>query len=359
MSTNSAPTISQQEIVEDAAAIRAAADITLATIAERRAQMDAEDMADAPLFVLAGEVHSNIAHKLHHFLVIKGLYESGENTMVGYEGPYNVVSDSFFMEFNKPIDEAVADIIHQGDNDGKLAILTEFAMLTERYGVHAGKVIRNFMLDHTAAGRLTNCFADAAFLEEKLDLKDAFTRAAIAQAGEVKDLNPTSPDAMHVRNHHMVSMLMTHAQRNKPRIVYHMAGIMHLHGGMEFPQEQSLKAIMDNHGQQSLTVPLLSVNADETHLPANFDCDEDDILAISGLGDRIAIYNLEPEMKDWGVDFITPSEEAAYVNALLSELGEDQYIRTPEQIEERSDQYVDELMPVYASWAKTVYRMGK
>ncbi|MEC7029754.1 MAG: hypothetical protein VXW91_08745 [Pseudomonadota bacterium] len=359
MSTNSAPAISHQEIIEDAAAIRAAADITLATIAERRAQMDAEDMADAPLFVLAGEVHSNIAHKLHHFLVIKGLHESGENTMVGYEGPYNVVSDSFFLTFEKPIDEAIADIIHQGDDDGKFAILTEFAMLTERYGVHSGKVIRNFMLEHTAAGRLTNCFADAAFLEGELDLKDAFTRAAIAQAGEIKDLNPTSPDAMHVRNHHMVSMLMTHAQRNKPRIVYHMAGVMHLHGGMEFPQDQSLKAIMDDNGQQSLTVPLLSAHANQTHLPDTFDCDEDDILAISGLGDRIAIYNIDADMEDWGVDFTTAEDEAAYVNALLTELGEDRYVRSPVQIEESSDQYMNELMPVYANWAKSVYRLGK
>ena len=157
----------------------------------------------------------------------------------------------------------------------------------------------------------------------------------------------------------MVNMLMTHAQRNKPRIVYHMAGIMHLHGGMEFPQQQSLKAIMDDHGQQSLTVPLLSVNADETHLPASFDCDEDDILAISGLGDRIAIYNIDADMEDLGVDFMTPEDEAAYVNALLTELGEERYVRTPVQIEESSDQYMDELLPRYANWAKTVYRLGK
>ena len=329
-----------KKIDPEAAAILSSAVSTVKTILERRAELDRQRQSDETLYVMAGEHHDLPAHKLHHMLVLQGLYEAGESLITAIEQPSNVVTDEFLKAFLLGVskiepEQLPATMALYKANPALLGLSEVYASILGgcEYADYASRVqlTHMFRLHATSKFQFTGMCSDAARLSQKfLDVSDPATAQSMRKAlNKVEDnMSLESQEGLYVRNIHMAQRLYDVASQYKTRIAVQLCGQAHVNGdAMVSHQAEGLCAIFKRSAKPVIGVFLNPV------MDYTAGLEKDEIIVSHRTPEHSARYDPDENTStrsrfDRFFSFLnshkhfdTQEEEADFVNTKLDNMG--------------------------------------
>lgn len=346
--------MTEAEIDEDAAAVLRSAAQAVEVILARRKKLDLEGRYSDPLVVVSGENHSAPAQNLYLMLLLKGLAESGERTVMGYELPHNPFEPIFKNDVNFYNNEIKMDncsrnrLVQHSSGYKKLDFSDHSQTILFRY-------LQDQLQDKNPV-RVT--FTDVEKEGYYIDIEDSSSAHSMNKTlGSLLDyIMLASPEGLHVRNHHMAKITSCFAKEHHARIVVQHCGGFHV-VGHELDgclSEESLSACFKARNMPVLAMPVLSEHFNEDDLPFDHGLSEDELFFCRGVPDKIAKYdgNLYESgffgrIRDYfakksGIDFPCRPAEALYINALLERTGLERDTMTAEEAEfYKKDEYDD------------------
>mgnify|MGYP003625104901 CR=1 FL=1 len=329
-----------KKIDPEAAAILGSAVKTVKAILKRRAALDRQGQSDETLFVMAGEHHNLPAHKLHHMLVLQGLYEANESIVSALEHPTNMVTDEFLKSFLSGISQIEPkDIGSSMDlykaNPSILGLCEIYASIVSgnKDSYYASNILHThmFRLHASSNGQFIGIHSDTARLSQKfLDVSDPQTAQSMRKALKKVEHNMSlkSQEGLYVRNIHMAQKLSDVASQYKTRIAMQLCGQTHVNGGgLDSHQAEGLCAIFKRSAKPVIGVFLNPVFDYSEGL------DEDELIISHAPPEHSARYNVEtnestrPRIErffsflDFHKHFDTQEAEAEFVNTKLDNMG--------------------------------------
>lgn len=212
------------DFASGAVQIRAAANHIVEAIENRLATKQNDN---APLFVVIGETHLDYAHEIFQELLVKLLSKKGYGIALGQELPHN----HFSREINK-------DNISISYND----------LARKSTGLYK--------------------YRDMIIELSRLDETDPFTKKCIIDAlgqNHPERISTITADGMHIRNIGIVKNALSHAESIPCEVYIQSCGKIHVGGSrshsINFPYEQSLTAIFNDHKASVLGVTLDAANS--------------------------------------------------------------------------------------------------
>ncbi len=310
--------MTQVEIDADAAAILRSATEAVATILARREDLDGQGLHDTPLIVLAGEVHSVPAHKVHHMLILNGLADSGQKIVLGYELPHNRLSRTFFNKMNRRYDPVIESGLQERDRNGILALQCEAGFFGYSHSDHSRNILFRYL---QRDGRLAVRFTDRA-------------KRSTSSLGE--------------RNHNMGRMMMDFAGAHNASIAVQQCGNNHIAGNNKSGRSacDSLSAYFKARGLPILAMPIFRKGESEEQLPVDHGLQENEKLFRTGVPGREAAYHpsTDKATSSKPVDFDNRAAEALYMNETLRSLGLENECVSAEEHWTNKKTLIDEVM---------------
>ncbi len=317
--------MTQAQIDADAAAIVRSAAGAVDSILVRREKLDSQGLYDTPLVVLAGELHAMPAHKLHHMKVLKGLADSGEKTVLGYEEGHNNISQIFFDEQNRWHGPVTAQNLQARHWQKMLTLQSGDGFWRSNYADHSRNILLHSLRRNN---KIAVRFTDAATQKSYIDLDDPATAYSMhASLKRLSDNNiyARSRDGVNGRNQHMSRLNVGFAKAHKARFAVQHSGNAHIVGceGI-YPAGYSLSAYFKAHGLPVVAMPIFSRLFNETHIPVDHGLHENELLFRTGVPEKRAVYDpiTDKSVVNEPADFECRAAEAFYANAVLSSMGD-------------------------------------
>lgn len=296
----------------------------LSVILARRASLDAEGLADVPLFLAIGETHSCSAHLLHNSLLLAALAEHEESIAVGIEYGHN-----YLQLTGEAPDEVLSDKL-RGEQTLRHAIRqssSPTADLANRY------FMQTALYHSEGLDGFTAIFNDAASTEMYLDLKDAATfnvyKTFFENAQPDDAVHVLSPEGVFVRNVFMADCLKQLAEKQNARFALQFCGQGHITGNDVWHTANSLAGCFNQ-----MNAPFMALYMPHEGIAADIAALDDAHKIISG---RVPAYKtfynvntglLDPKMaEDREVidmerpDITSRDEELAFINSKLEHMG--------------------------------------
>jgi hypothetical protein len=312
------PALDSMKIYVDAACILTSACHAAKRILDRRAELDGLGLQDKPLIVVAGEMHSNVVHGVHHMAVLKKLLESKEHVVVGVESDHNLMEKGFAHSTGQPPNVEEMARLQDQDKTGALSLKTTLGIMQGAYeSDHTQATFSRFLLQQKIPVRYT----DAGFTDKgALDCSDPSTAAALCSSGLTQSrVSGKSPDGVHARNQHMAEMLQKFAADTGARIVFWKGGNSHVAGDNETGDrpEHSLSTALKERGVSLLAMPLLSKNI----IPSEHGLQREERLFVTGLPQTTANYHPVEDRPRSPADLQGRAVESAYLNGVMTRCG--------------------------------------
>jgi hypothetical protein len=329
-----------KKIDPEAADILGSAVRTVKTILERRAALDQKGQSNETLYVMAGEHHDLPAHKLHHMLVLQGLYESGESMVAALEHPSNMVTDVFLESFLRGVPkidskQLPATMALYKANPALFGLCEIYASIVSgsEDSYYASQVLHThmFRMHATSKFQFTAMHSDAARLKQKfLDVSDPVTAQSMRKALNKVEHNMSlkSQEGIYVRNIHMAQRLYDVTSQYKTRIAVQLCGQAHVNGEpMMSHQQEGLCAIFKRSAKPVMAVFLNPVADYSTGLEKN------EIIVSNATPEHSTCYDVDKNTSnrprfdrffsflDSHKHFDTQEEEADFVNTKLDNMG--------------------------------------
>lgn len=296
----------------------------LKVILARRAELDAQGLADVPLFLAIGETHSCSAHLLHNSLLLQALAEHDPSIVAGLEYAHNYLQAAG-VNLPQNLDDkelgkkTLAYTIKKSSSD--------CADLANRFFMHT-------MLHHSEdLDEFTAVFNDVASLDMHLDFSDDatfYTYKTFFDTAQRDDaVHVLSPEGAFIRNVFMADQLKQLAEKQNARFALQFCGHGHVAGNALWPAGNSLAGCFNQ-----MNAPFMALFMPHDGIFADIDVLDDDYKIISQRVPFVkTFYNpktgaLNPHIAaDKEIldaerpDITSRDEELAYLNSKLEHLG--------------------------------------
>lgn len=296
----------------------------LSVILARRAALDAEGLADVPLFLAIGETHSCSAHLLHNSLLLAALAEHEASIAVGIEYAHNYL-------------DASGETLNADMSDKALGEKTLSRAIQKSSSPTADLANRFFMrtaLHHSEGlDGFTAIFNDAASADMHLDLNDPATfdvYKTFFEAAQPSDaVHVLSAEGAFIRNVFMADRLKQLAEKQNARFAVQFCGHGHITGNAVWATQNSLAGCFNQ-----MNAPFMALYMPHEGIAADIDALDDTHKIISA---RVPAYKtfyntntgtLNPSLaEDKDVldnerpDITSRDEELAFINTKLEHMG--------------------------------------
>jgi hypothetical protein len=329
-----------KKIDPEAADILGSAVSTVKTILKRREALDQKGQSDETLYVMAGEHHYLPAHKLHHMLVLQGLYESGESMVTALEHASNMVTDVFLESFLRGVPkidskQLPGTMALYKANPALLGLCEIYASIVSgnKDSYYASNVLHTqmFRMHATSNSQFIGMHSDTARLSQKfLDVSDPATAQSMRKALNKVEQNMSlkSQEGLYVRNIHMAQRLYDVTSQYKTRIAVQLCGQAQVNGdAMISHQAEGLCAIFKRSAKPVIGVFLNPV------MDYTAGLEKDEIIVSHRTPEHSARYDADKNTSnrsgfdrffsflDFHKHFDTQEKEADFVNTKLDNMG--------------------------------------
>ncbi len=323
-------------------------------ILNRRRALDLAGQYDVPLAVILGESHDNPAHAAHHLLVLNGLKDWSQKEkatartpgsaplILCHELEHGSLKQVFKHIADAPAKGAAQTHLTANDPQGKMNAKTYLGF----FALFQGDFSKAALLRAAQKNDILNFLTDCDKNDGGLDADDPSTAAAIAACRDdstvalTTPIDPTSEEGVRIRNHHMAQKALQYAQIHRARIILqpcgnaHVVGVVDLETGAElYKAADSLSAMFKEQGAAVLAmpqtgIPLKTLDISPHHTLKKTEAgamEEVEFFGVEALPNHSAAYNpfTNQPITAPGTPaaFISRSEEASYLNALLARAG--------------------------------------
>lgn len=317
-----------------AADARASAERVVRGAIAAREDMDRAGRRDAPLVLLAGEVHDRPANIAQHMFILDGLLRHEKNVGVALERPYNDLERRLRTWAHEAARALDMDLTEEGasfardvqlaDKDGMLALKAAFAGFATPFAYHANATFTRFLMQRELPVRFVDIAREG---KNKTDLTDPAAQVAIEAC-----LGP-QPNATIIaaRNMHMAALGGWFAHRRGLRILFHQCGNGHIVNSADIPGVKVSMHLPAQYRAEGYTL-----RASITQMPKNSAREIAELWlrgeAIPGVAAGHLSANYLPPGREPVSDPLllsyfkraamkTPEQEAGYMAALLREGG--------------------------------------
>lgn len=250
-----------------ALAVLAAATTSARAVLARRAALDACGKKDRPLFVLVGELHDQPEHHLFEILLTRALRMAEPQTVCGLEVQHDYRAEFFRRSaaIKSPLTEYMtAEEESAFDPDGQKTLNLMLGVNFSAAANYSSASLYHFLFRENIPVALTDCAKITLPDTRLLDMNDPSTQESseICYPGRTypagKELSASQPDAVNIRNHHIVKHSIRFAEQHKSRLMVLFVGSAHIAGNpySKFPEKESLAAYCMEESAPLYALPL-------------------------------------------------------------------------------------------------------
>jgi hypothetical protein len=302
-----------EESFED---VRLSADNALAQISVKRAALDKAGRADETLFVLLGEDHTALSHKLHHLALLERVRQNFEAVVLSFEMPHDYAyqdNTHYITRYKHKFSQS---------QHGEFNLKRTIEKFTPIFARYASDVLNKYSLSGARSGAFKCAYTDASwrFSDYQLNTSDLSTLFSIKACGYDADtIHYGTSEAVYVRNHHMRKSLTRLARDNKARIAIQICGAAHVNGLVgQYGQTKSLAALFLAKSQ-----PFLASVYGGGEYGSDKGLAKGEVLRLRDLQGPVAIYSASNSLvaENYGSDFDDSKQEKDYFDKGLNALG--------------------------------------
>jgi hypothetical protein len=301
-----------EESFED---VRLSADSALAQISAKRAALDKAGRANETLFVLLGEEHTTLSHKLHHLALLERIRQNFEGVVLSFEMPH----DYAYQDNAHYITRSKHKFSQSQHGEANLKSTIE--KFTPIFACYASEVLNKYSLSAAQSGAFHCAYTDASWRlsDYQLNISDLSTLFSIKACGyDAGTIDYCTPEGTHVRNHHMHKSLTRFARDNKSRIAIQICGGAHVNGiEGEHSHTKGLAALFRAKAQ-----PFVASFYEGGEYGSDKELAKGEVLRLAALQGPLAIYDADNAAiaENDGSDMIDLKQEKAYFDAALNAL---------------------------------------
>jgi hypothetical protein len=330
-------TYSDAKLDLDADQIQQSANGLSAIIFEERHKMDLAGRDAEPLYIILGESHSRVAHKIHHMLVLDTIAKSSESMSIGIEHSHDFYA-KLCSAYGQAAQSQAMDFLDANDLRDVFNVRSMMNYKDMPYSSYTPFGFANLITSQFNAGRLVKCTDASQLMKFECNLDDSSTRDAFRAVERDLDFFYSSPETdddrfklwMYVRNVHMITSLREMAEARSDRFAIQLAGSAHVAGlqRAEIPFGEGLAGVLESSKLSyvahvpcdqgvSPVFPRLEVASGRNVLTSEL---PDDIAQYTLPGQR-SIYSKGPIECEVSGELRCTADEESYYKAVLERLG--------------------------------------